>query len=190
MRTLSVNHMDFHLQDDDAARLVTLGILYPCSDESHGHDLHINPEHEFDVFSSAGDSVELLLSAIFNGRVRSAPTLEDIGVETVTLSGEIEAATAKTYDGEGVLERRIGYIQRNLALNIATTALNNGLFEKVVQKRDDGGVDVRVTATFIPPKFRTNFAWNAKHWVMSQLARLTKVSDQRKDDAIALVRDA
>ncbi len=185
MRILCVDDMDFFLRDDDAARLERDGLIYVCGDPAHDHDFHINPEFEFD---GEGDPLADLLRAIFEGRMADAPSMQDIGVQNVTMSGLISRETVQNTNEAG-LEKKIAFIQRNLGLNLATQAMNNGAFEKTVTAKDDG-VHVQVFASIIPPGKRASFAWHAKRWVIGLIQGMPGVSDQRKDEVIALIRQA
>jgi hypothetical protein len=184
MRYLSVHNSVFALTDEDAEILDKADIIYPCGDPDHDHDFHLNPELKFKL-----GIVEDLFEAIYRGRLADAPTLADAGVETIKMEGVIARNVALPMSGDA-LEKRIKFMQRNLALNATTTALARGWIGTSNKGRADEGEDVSVSLTVIPPGKHATFAWMAKKWVIGLISKMPGVDDQRKEEIIALIKDA
>jgi hypothetical protein len=172
------------LVNETALKLIEEGMLYPCSDHLD-HDLHIDPEYMFD---EDANSVERLLQAIFDGRLHDLPSIKDAGIKTSATRGVIAPNIVLGLSPEA-LNKKISFMQRNLGLNLATQAMKNGDFEATSRVTDEGVV-VEVFATIVPPKRRNAFAWAAKKWVMDLIKRSPDLSDQRKDETIALIQSA
>lgn len=186
MRNLRVNDLTFPISEEDATNLARAGVIDRCGDPSHGHedDYHLNPE------DTSPYGFEDVLTAIHAGRETEDNAQKFLaGIETIKMDGVIARNVALPMSGDA-LEKRIKFMQRNLVLNAATTALSRGLVGVHSKGRTDEGEDVSVSLTVIPPGKHATFAWMAKQWVIKLIQNLPNVSDQRKEEIIALIRDA
>lgn len=174
----------FPILDEDAKRLIEKGILYECGEtegEHADHDLHLDPiKGEHGLWES-----EEILKAIGNAHKEwesdHVQPVKNFDMSAVVTASQIEAMTPDAW------EKRKAYYFRNLALNIATSALGNEMIEKVETTDDKGNVTLRAIMSIVPPTKRSIFSSYARLYVIALLDSMKGVSDQRKEEAIALI---